>query len=89
MSKAVNIRKGSIEYPADILLTLKEEEKNFLRELKILAAVKFYELKKLSLGRASQLADLTKSEFISLLGKYKVSIFNLSEEELIKDIENA
>jgi len=84
-----SLRKGTIEYPDDVLLSLKENEEEFLTELKILAAVKFYELKKLSLGKAAELAGLDKVDFIKLLGKYRVSIFSLSEEELVKDIENA
>ncbi|HPZ07067.1 MAG TPA: UPF0175 family protein [Candidatus Eremiobacteraeota bacterium] len=83
------LRKTMIEYPSDILLTLKEEEMNFLKQLKTLAAVKFYELKKLSLGKSAELADMNKSDFIKLLGNYRVSVFNLSEEELEKDIQNA
>jgi len=84
-----SLKKGTIEYPDDVLLSLKEDEEEFLTELKVLAAVKFYELKKLSLGKAAELAGLDKVDFIKLLGKYRVSIFSLSEEELVKDIENA
>lgn len=84
-----NLKKSVIEYPEDILLTLREGEETFLREMKMLAAVKFYELKKLSLGKAAELAGLAKNDFIKLLSQHKVSIFSLSQDELQKDIENA
>ncbi|OQA17918.1 MAG: hypothetical protein BWY64_01805 [bacterium ADurb.Bin363] len=84
-----NLRQSIIHYPEDILLILREEESAFIKELKVFAALKFYELKKLSAGKAAELAEMDKYDFIKLLGHNKISIFNLSEDELIKDIENA
>jgi predicted HTH domain antitoxin len=84
-----NLKQSIIYYPADILVTLKEEEITFIKELKLLAAIKFYEFKKLSLGKAAELAEMDKYDFIRILGNNKISIFNLSEEELVKDIQNA
>ncbi len=85
----MKIREGILEYPDEILISLKEDEKHFLNEVKILAAVKLYELNRLSLGKASKLAGLDKSDFIKVLGEYKVSIFKLTKEELAKDVEYA
>lgn len=85
----MKIREGILEYPDEILISLKEDEKHFLNEVKILAAVKLYELNRLSLGKASKLAGLDKIDFIKVLGEYKVSIFKLNKEELTKDVENA
>jgi predicted HTH domain antitoxin len=59
------------------------------KEAKTLLAVKLYEKGSLSLGQAAYLAGYTKREFIELLGKYEVSLFNYSESELEKDILNA
>jgi len=82
-------KEGTLQYPEEILISLKEDEKYFLKEVKILAAVKLYELNRLSLGKAAKLADLDKEDFINVLYEHKVSIFKLTEEELAKDIENA
>jgi len=82
-------REGTLEYPDEILISLKEDEKHFLKEVKLLAAVKLYELNRLSLGKASKLAGLDKIDFIKVLGEHKVSIFKLNEEELAKDVKNA
>jgi predicted HTH domain antitoxin len=54
---------------------LKEQSKTFARELAMLAAVKLYELGKLSSGRAAQLAGLTRVEFLLALGRYQGSPF--------------
>ena len=85
----MKIREGILEYPDEILISLKEDEKHFLNEVKILASVKLYELNRLSLGKASKLAGLDKIDFIKVLGENKVSIFKLTKEELTKDVENA
>jgi predicted HTH domain antitoxin len=45
-----------IEIPEEVLISLKETPETISRELRILAAVKLFELGKLSSGRAAQLA---------------------------------
>ncbi|MEA5620971.1 UPF0175 family protein, partial [Cronbergia sp. UHCC 0137] len=45
----------SLEIPEEILISLKETPENLTREIQILAAVKLFELGKLSSGRAAQL----------------------------------
>ena len=85
----MKIKEGILEYPDEILISLKEDEKHFLNEVKILAAAKLYELNRLSLGKAARLAGLDKVDFIKVLGEHKVSIFKLTEKELAKDADNA
>lgn len=59
------------------------------QEARMLLAARLYEKGTLSLGQAADLAGYTKRTFMELLGKYNVSIFNYSEEELENDIRNA
>lgn len=58
-------------------------------ELAMLIAAKLYENGTLSSGQASELAGLTRRTFIEMLGKYGVSVFSTSTEDLESDIENA
>lgn len=55
----------------------------------MLAAVKLYELGKLSSGRAAQLAGIPRVSFLQALSRYSVSIFDLTCDELKHDYENA
>lgn len=48
----------TIEYPDEILVSLKETQGDFSEELKIAAAVKLYEMGKLSSGKAAKLAGM-------------------------------
>jgi predicted HTH domain antitoxin len=52
-------------------------------------AAQLYEMGKLSLGQAAELAGYPKREFMEILSKYGVSIFNFPVEELESDIQNA
>jgi len=58
-------------------------------ELAMIIASKLYEDGTLSSGQAAELAGLSKRTFIELLGKYGVSVFSTSVEDLETDIANA
>ena len=59
------------------------------KEAKMALASKLYELGKLSLGQAAELAGYSKETFMELLADYGVSLFNYPAEELEEDINNA
>jgi predicted HTH domain antitoxin len=52
-------------------------------------AAKLYEDGIMSAGQAADVANLSKRAFIEIMGKYGVSVFNYSPEELARDIANA
>jgi predicted HTH domain antitoxin len=79
----------SFQVPEESLISLKEQPESFARELQMLAAVKLYELGRLSSGRAAQLAGVTRVEFLMALGRYQVSPFALDAETLAQDVANA
>ena len=55
----------------------------------MIIATKLYEDGKLSSGQAAEIAGLSKRTFIELLGRYGVSVFSNSIEDLNNDIANA
>ncbi len=80
-------REIVIHVPEKVLLAEKADEETFARELPVLAAVKLYELGRLSSGRAAELAGMSRVEFLLALGRYKVFPF---ESELCDlEAENA
>ena len=78
-----------IEIPEETLISLKTAVESFAHDLKLLAAVKLFELGKLSSGRAAQLAGMTRVEFLLALRRFRVSPFQTTPEELSKDVLNA
>lgn len=53
--------------------------------LRMAAAVKLYELGRLSSGAAAALAGVARITFLEKLADYGVDTFNLSEEQLAKE----
>ncbi len=59
------------------------------KEAKTFLAAKLFEKGDLSIGHAADMAGYKKREFMELLYRYDVSVFNYSESELENDILNA
>jgi predicted HTH domain antitoxin len=76
-------RQIVLDIPEKVLLAEKTDELAFAREVRMLAAVKLYELGRLSSGRAAGLAGMSRVEFLLSLGRYNV--FPLPEE--LNDLE--
>lgn len=64
------------------LIALKLSPQQAGDELRLAAAVKLYELGRLSSGAAAQLAGIPQPVFLMKLGEYGVDTFRLTKEEL-------
>jgi predicted HTH domain antitoxin len=80
-------RHVTIDIPEKVLLAEKTDEVTFAHEMSVLAAVKLYELGRLTSGRAAELAGMTRVEFLLALGRYRV--FPLMTELNDLERENA
>ncbi len=78
-----------IEYPAEVLWALQQEPAEFEADARLLLAVKLYETGKLTTGLAARLAGVPRTTFIFLLGRYGLSPFGETAEEIEDDLENA
>ena len=55
-------------------------------EVNMIVASKLFELGKLSSGQAAQMVGLSKRSFLEMLGKFDVSIFGYTADELREDL---
>lgn len=78
-----------LDIPNEAFVSLRKDPIEFARELRIAAAVKWYELELISQGRAAEIAGLTRADFITALGQYKVSPFQYTAEEILEDLADA
>lgn len=79
----------TLNCPEEVLISMKKEPADMGDEICLAAAMKLYELGKLSSGRAAQLAGVSRVEFLHATGRYHVPAFTLTEEELQEDSANA
>lgn len=56
-------------------------------EVKLLLAIKLYEVGKVSIGQSAKIAGYSKRAFMEILGRYMAPIFAYSPEELRAEIE--
>lgn len=76
-----------IDLPSDILLTLNESETELKKIIKISLAIHLYKEAKLTIGKAAQIAEMSRFEFETLLSEHRIPISNLEEEDVLKDIK--
>lgn len=79
---ALDIQEGALS-------SVRQDPETFARELRLAAAVKWYEVRRVSQGRAAEIAGLSRGEFIDALGRYGISPFQQTADELVQDAEEA
>ena len=78
----------TIELPESVFSALRKEPREFAKEMRVAAAVKWYELGEISQGKAAEIAGLNRAEFINILARYKVSPFQYTPEELAEEMDS-
>ncbi len=79
----------SIDLPETAFAALRKAPDEFVRDMRIVAAVKWYELGELSQGKAAEIAGLTRAEFISALSRFNVSPIQYTAKELAEELDGA
>jgi len=76
----------SIELPRDVFSALRQHPQGFVREMRVAAAVKWYETGSLSQSKAAEIAGLGRSEFIQALNQFKVTPFQYAADEIVAEV---
>jgi len=77
----------SIELPQDAFSALRQEPVVFVQEMRLAAAVKWYEVGRISQAKAAEIAGISRAEFLAALARYAVTPFQYqSADELIGEV---
>ena len=83
----------AVSYPDDLASALQLTPDELAAQVRLMAALKMFELGKLSSGKAAELAGMSRVTFLEMCGRYRVPVFNYDtnavETELRADIEAA
>ena len=76
----------TFELSEDVLSAVRKAPDHFARELRLAGAVKWYEMGLISQSRAAEISGLSRSEFIAALGRFEVSAFQYSVDEIAEEV---
>jgi len=79
----------TFELPESAFAALRKDPGEFASEMRIAAAVKWYELGMISQEKAAEIAGLSRVHFISALNRLHVSPLQYSPEELREELQDA
>lgn len=78
-----------IDVDDDVLLGLQRTPEELAGELRLAAAVKWYEMGKVSQEKGAQIAGLTRTAFIDALGQFGVSPFQETADDILSAVRDA
>ena len=79
----------TINLPETVFSALQADPDEFICRMRIAAAVKWYELGKISQGKGAEIAGLSRAEFIDALSELKVSPLQITKEQIREDLADA
>ena len=76
----------TFELPEDVLSSVRKDPECFTQELRLAAAVKWYEMGIVSQSRAAEISGLSRSEFISALDRFEVPVFQYNIDGITEEV---
>jgi predicted HTH domain antitoxin len=76
----------TMEVPDDVLSALRRSPEEFARELRVAAAIHWYERGELSQEKAALVAGLTRAQFLIELARMKSNAFVVDLEDLKREL---
>ena len=76
----------TIDLPEASFSILRTTPAAFVQELRLAAAVKWYEIGRISQAKAAELAGLSRAQFLKALGQFNVSPYQSTPEDLAAEV---
>ena len=78
-----------IDLPESVLASTGQSREEFVQEAKFFVALKLFELGRISSGRAAEVCELPRVEFLLRAGRAGVPVVDLDLEELDREFADA
>ena len=76
----------SLDLPQSVFSALRQDPASFVDEMRLAAAVKWYEMHQISQAKAAEIAGLSRSEFLTALTRFGVSPFQYDADEIVAEV---
>lgn len=79
----------TIDMPEAVFSAIRKSPSEFAAEMRLAAAVKWYEMAIVSQEKAAEIAGLTRADFVFALARFRVSPFQSTADEIMEDLRDA
>lgn len=78
-----------LELPEGAFSAIRKNPEEFVAEMRLAAAVKWYEMGTISQEKAAEIAGISRSEFIFSLSRFQVTPFQYTANEVAEELKDA
>ena len=76
----------TLDIPDSAFSLFRDDADHFLHEMRVAAAVKWFEMGTLSQSKAAELTEMSREDFLDALHKYGVSPFQTAPKDLAAEL---
>ena len=77
----------TIEFPDEVIANTAQSPEEFVHEMRLAAAIHWYQFGQISQGKAAKIAGLSRSDFLAVLAKKKIDVFEVDFDDLQQELE--
>lgn len=79
--------KVTLDLPEEVFSALRRSPDEFAREMRLAAAIHWYERGEISQGKAARIAGLDRADFLAALARDKANAFVVDFDDLKREME--
>jgi len=76
----------TLEVPEEVFSSLKRSPEQFTRELRLAAAIYWYQRSRISQEKAAQIAGLDRTDFLDALARERIDVFQVDFDDLDREL---
>lgn len=78
----------AVSVPDNLFGNLRKSPHELVKELRIAAAIHWYQQGLISMGRAAETAGMDRPQFLAELARRRIDVFVVDEEDLERELES-